>query len=237
MTRKQQVAAAVLAGTLFAALGLAAPAVGQTATDEGVWTAVSLRGKVSPDTAWRWSADSFLQSRDGLQTLDVALGHVMVMRDAGRQASVGLGYAVGAGFRTSGPLLEQRLTQLVSWTGGRRTRVALRSLFEERFIGGRGAMLLRAREQVRVVWPIAAQRQLRAIVSEEVLVQADTRALTAPRLDGNRVFVGLGRTLSPGSSIEIGYLNVYSSAGLNRHQRSHVLSASLAVSLPQGRRR
>jgi hypothetical protein len=160
----------------------------------------------------------------------------MVTRDVGRGGGVGFGYAVGAGFRNSGALFEHRLTQMVTWSGGVRTRVSLRSLLEERFITGRDAMLLRARQQVRVIWPLAARRGLWGVVSEEVLVQADSRALTSPRLNGNRLFVGMGRALTPRSAVEIGYMNVYSSTGSNRRQSSHVLSASLAVSLSRGRR-
>jgi hypothetical protein len=237
MARRRDKTAAALAAMFVAALGVAAPAAGQTATGEGVWTAISLRGKVSAETAWRWSTDSFVQSRDGVRTLDQALEHVMVARDVGRGVSVGFGYAVGAGFRSSGALFENRLTQLVTWSGGLHTRVSLRGLLEERFITGRNGMLLRARPQVRVVWPLAVQGRLRGVVSEEVLVQADSStALTSPRLDGNRLFVGISRTLTPGHAVEIGYVNAYSNAGSNRHQRSHVLSASIAVSLSQGRR-
>ena len=65
MARRRNEATAALAAMVVAALGVAAPGAGQTGTDEGVWTAISLRGKVSADAAWRWSADSFVQSRDG----------------------------------------------------------------------------------------------------------------------------------------------------------------------------
>jgi hypothetical protein len=236
MARRRDQAAAALAAVCFAALGVAAPAAGQAAADEGVWMAVSLRGKVSADAPWRWTADSFVQSREGVRALDLAFEQVMVTRDVGRQVAVGFGYGVGAGFRNRGALLEHRLTQLLTWSGGVHARVSLRSLLEERFITGRDAMLLRFRQQVRVVWPLPALRRLRGVASAEVLVQADSRTLTSARLDGNRLFVGVNLTLTPGSMVEIGYLNAYSSAGSNRRRSSHVLAASLAVSLPQGRR-
>jgi hypothetical protein len=236
MARRWDHAPAALVAMLVTALGVAAPAAGQT-TDEGVWMAVSLRGKATADAAWRWTADSFVQSRDGVQTLDSVLEHVMVTRDVGRRVGVGFGYGVGAGFRNTGVLLEHRLTQLVAWNRGVHTRVSLRTLLEERFITGHDAMLLRARQQVRVVWPLAAGRRLRGVAWEEVLVQADSRALTSPRVDANRLFVGIGRTLTPGSAVEIGYLNAYSSPGSRRRQSSHVLWTSLAVSLSQRRGR
>jgi len=234
MARRWKGAAAVLAATVVVALGMAAPAAGQAATGQGVWTVVSMRGQVRADAGWRWNADSYVQSRDCVRTLDQVLEQVMVTRDVGRGVGVGIGYGVGAGFRDSGALLEHRLTQQIAWSGGVHTRVSLKSLVEERFIGGRDAMLLRARQQVRVAWPLAAEGRMRGVVSEEVLVQADARALTSFRLDGSRLFVGIGRTLKPGSAVEIGYLNAYSSAS---RQSSHVLLASLAVSVPQGARR
>lgn len=236
MARRRDQAAAALLAMLFAALGAAAPAAGQTAADEGVRTAVSLRGTVIADAPWRWTAASFVQSREGVRTLDLAFVHVMVTCDVGRQVGVGFGYGVGAGFRNSGALLEHRLTQLVTWNAGVHARVSLRSVLEERFITGHDAMLIRARQQVRVVWPLAAQRRLRGVVSAEVLMQADSKALRSARLDGSRLFVGVNWALTPSAAVEIGYLNAYSSAGSNRRRSSHVLAASFAVSLPQGRR-
>jgi uncharacterized protein DUF2490 len=235
MTRKRKGAAAALAVTLFASLGTAATATGETTTDEGVWTAVSLRSWVSADAAWRWTADSLVRSRNGVQTFDFVLGHVMVTREVTPRVGVGFGYGVGAGFPESGALREQRLTQQFTWSRGLHTRLSVRSLVEERFIAGH-AMVLRAREQVRVVWPLAGQGRLRGVLSEEVSVQADSRALTSPRLNSSQAFVGIGRTLTPRSAMEVGYLHSYSIAGANRRQRSHALSASLAVSLSQERR-
>jgi hypothetical protein len=237
MTLKRNgAAAAALALTLFASFGAAVTASGQTTTDDRVWTTVSLRGRISGDGAWRWAADLLVQSRDGVQTLDSGLGRVMVTRDVSPHVGVGFGYGFGAGFPATGALLEHRFTQQVTWSSGRRTRLSLRSRVEERFSVGRDSMLLRARQQVRVVWPLADRGRLQGVVWEEVLVQADAGALTAPRLKSNRVFVGIGRTLTPRSAIEIGYLNAYSIADPNRRLRSHVLSASLAVSLSQERR-
>ena len=230
MIRRQREAVAAVAAMLVASLGVAAPAAGQTASDDGVWTALSLRGQVSAESAWRWSADTLVRSRDGVRTLDLALGHVMVMREVGWRIGAGLGYGLVAGFRNDDVLLEHRLTQLVTWTRGGRTRVSLRWLLEERFINGRAAML-RARPQVRLVWPVAAQRRLRGVVSTELLVQADVRSLTSPRLDGTRLFAGVAWMMTPDSAVEIGYMNASTFAGSNRRQISHVLSASLAMTI------
>lgn len=69
------------------------------------------------------------------------------------------------------------------------------------------------------------------IASDEVLVQADARRVSAAVLDGNRLFVGIGRRLTPRSAMEIGYLNVLAQAGAHGRRRSHVLLLSLAATL------
>src|SRR5262245_31245115 len=96
MARAWDRAKAAVAALYVAVLGMAAPAAGQVATDEGVWTAVSLRGRVTADAGWRWGADTLVQSRDGVRTLDQALEHVWVTRDVGQGVAIGFGYAVGA---------------------------------------------------------------------------------------------------------------------------------------------
>jgi hypothetical protein len=100
---------------------------------------------------------------------------------------------------------------------------------EERFISGRDSVLLRAREQAQVAWPLASRGRLTGIVSDEVLVQADARRVSTAVFDGNRLFVGIGRRLTPRSAMEVGYVNVLARAGSHGLRRRHVLSLSLAA--------
>ena len=228
---------AALAAMSFVVLGLAAPTAGQRAPDSGVWTAVSLRGQLGGDPVWRWTAGAIAQSTDGVRRFDLGFGHVMLTRELGRGVEIGFGYAAGAGLRNSGVLLEHRLTQLFGWSRGVRARVSLKSLFEERFITGRDNLLLRTRLQLRMTWPFAAGHRLQVVASGEMLLQTDSRAPASPHLDGTRFFAGVGWKLTRASALEIGYLNARSRGGGKDPSTSHVLSASLAVSLSEGRRR
>jgi len=228
-------------GTVFAlvltlALVGAAPALAQTPSaqppsDEAVWTALSMRGQLTETGSWRWSADTLARSRDGVNTLDFLFEYLMVSRGVGEHATVGFAYAFGAGFLETGTLLEHRAAQQLTWAYGRRARVSLRNLLEERFISGRDSLLLRDREQLKVAWPLVSRGRLTGIASDEVLVQADARRVSTPVLDGNRLFVGVGRRLTPRSAMEVGYLNVLARAGSHGHRRSHVFSLSVAATL------
>ena len=232
MTRERNsVAEAMLMVLFFVFIGAAAPAAGQTVTDERVWMAVSVQGQLGTDSPWRWTSDWLVRARDGAGTLDFLAEQVMVTRDLTRQSGVGIGYAYGAGFPEAGSLREHLFVQQYTWSRGVNRRVALRSRLEERFVTGHPAMLLRVRQQVRVTWPLAARGGLQGVASDELFVQAGSTALTSPGLDSNHVFLGVGRTLTARSAMEIGYVNMYSRLGPNRRLCGHVMSATLAVSL------
>lgn len=230
----------VIALVLTLALSGAAPALAQTPSaqtesDAAVWTALSMRGHLTETGSWRWSADRLARSRDGVNTLDFLFGAVTLTRRVGEHATIGFAYAFGAGFRETGTLLEHRAAQQLTWAYRRRTRLSLRNLLEERFISGPDSVLLRAREQVKVAWPLVSRGPLTGIVSDEVLVQADARRVSMAVLDGHRLFVGVARRLTPRSAMEVGYLNVLARAGSHGLRRSHVLSLSLAGRCNGGR--
>jgi hypothetical protein len=232
MTRRRwndrNVERAVLLGLV---IGVAIPAAAQNGVESRIWTAVSLQGRVSSDSPWRWSADSLVRTRDGAGTMDVAGEWVMVTRDLTRRSVAGAGYAYMAGFPENGTIREHRIVQQYTWSAGNWWRASLRSRLEERFAVQRGALPVRMRQQIRVTWPLAAKGTLRGVVSEEVLVKVNTTALGRRGLDSNRLFVGVGRIVSPRTRIEVGYLNLYTRVPTNGKQRSHVMSAALAVSL------
>ena len=99
---------------------------------------------------------------------------------------------------------------------------------EERFVTGQAPMLLRVRQHVRVTWPLAAGGRLKGVASDELFLQTNS---TLRGFDSNRMFVGIGRAVTPRSMMEIGYLNVYWRGGSSRNRSSHVMSATLVVSL------
>jgi hypothetical protein len=212
------------------ALGAAAPAAAQAGTEPRIWADVSTQGRFEAGSAWRWTADSIVRAREGAGALDFLAEQLIVTRDLTRRSSVGVGYGYAAGFPDAGVLLEHRFVQQYAWSGGVRRRVSLRSRVEERFVSGQRAMLLRARPQVRVTWPLGARRGLRGVVSDELFVQTSSATPASWWLDNNWVFVGIARTLSPRNAAEIGYMNVYA-PGASGNRTSHVMSVTFVVAL------
>jgi hypothetical protein len=212
---------------LVIAIGLAAPAVGQTVTDERIWTAFTAQGHLS--SPWRWTSDALVRSRDGARTLDFVAERVLVSRDLTRNSSAGIGYAYGAGFPDEGSSVrEHRLVQQYVWSGWART-LSLKSRVEERFIDGNNGMLVRVRQQVRACLPVGNGGRLEIVASEEVLVHANSTARSLSGFDSNRVFAGIRRAVTTRGNVEIGYGNLYTHLGPRRHRRSHVLSATYGV--------
>ena len=215
---------------LLMAIGAAAPAAGQDATEPRIWTNVQTQGRFAADSAWRWTSDSIGRTRNGAGTLDFLAERVVATRELTRRSSVGVGYAFGAGFPDGGSLREHRFVQQYAWSGGVSPRVSLKSRVEERFVTGQAAMLLRARQQVRVTWPLATRRGLQGVTANELCVQTSSTSPASWGFDSNRMFVGIARTLTPRQAVEIGYLNVYAH-GASGYRTSHVMSVTLMVAL------
>jgi len=208
------------------------PGYAQTTTEQRVWTAVSLQGHVGgSDSPWRWAADSLLRTRDGARTMDFAGEWISVGRSLTGRSVVGVGYAYGAGFPDTGSVREHRFIQQYTWTAGSAWRVSSRTRVEERFLSGRPGMLVRVREQVRATWPLASRGMLRGVLSGEVLVRANSPIWLSRGFDSSRVFVGVGRKVSRRSLVETGYEHVYTAGASGIGQHSHILSATVILSM------
>jgi len=214
----------------FVALVAAVPAAAQTESEPRVWMEVSVQGHFGSDSPWRWAADSLVRTRNGANTMDFMGEWVSVNRDLTRRSAAGIGYAFVAGFPNTGFLREHRFVQQYRWrdVAG---RVSFRTQLEERFVSGDTAMAVRVRERFRASWPLAARGTLRAVVSDEVFVKINSTARTHSGFDSNQLFVGIGHKMTAQSGVEIGYLNVYSPGAPSRTRRSHIMSATLVVSL------
>ena len=231
MTRKQNGGWKAMPVVWFlTALGAAAPAAGQAPTEPRIWTNVQTQGRFEASSAWRWTSDSIMRTRDGAGALDFLAERIVVTRELTRRSSVGVGYAYGAGFPDAGSLREHRFVQQYAWSGGVRRRVSLKSRVEERFVTGHASMLLRARQQVRVTWPLATRRGLQGVTSNELFVRTTASTPASWGFDSNRMFVGIARTLTPRTGMEIGYTNVYSH-GASGNRTSHIMSVMLVVAL------
>jgi len=234
MTRRAQCAAQgtpMILAIVIAAVGAAVPAAGQVEADVRVWTAASVQGRLGAGSPWHWASDSLVRTRDGAGTLDFLAERVIITRDLTPRASVGIGYAFGAGFPDAGSLREHRLVQQYAWSGGARPRVSLKSRMEERFVTGYAAMRLRLRQQVRVTWPLAKMGGLQGVVSDEVFLQVNASARATRGFESNRFFVGVGRRVTGRTVFEIGYMNVLSRGAARLFQQSHIMSATWVVSM------
>jgi uncharacterized protein DUF2490 len=208
--------------------GAAAPAAAQTDIDRGVWTTISVQGHLGAD--WRWGSDSLLRATDGAGTLDIVGERATVTRSITPRSSAGFGYAWAGGSFHGRFLQEHRLAEQYTWSGKGPVRVSLRSRVEECFLTG-DAMRLRARQRVRLVWPLIAKGRLQGVASEELFLQSSATTKIPRSMDSNEAFIGVAQRLTPRSGLEIGYMSFYSKAGYRGHHRSHVLSAILGVSL------
>ena len=232
MTRIQRLRANVThAVLLVVTLSAALPAAAQTETEPRTWMEVSVQGRLGSDSPWHWAADSLVRTRNGASTVDFMAEWVSVSRDLTRRSAIGVGYAFVAGFPDAGFLREQRFVQQYTWRTDGASRVSFRTQLEERFVTGHDSMLVRVRQRVRATWPLTAKETLRGVVSEEVFVNANSTGRTVRGFDSNQLFVGIGRKPTANSWVEVGYLNVYSPGAPIRTRRSHVMSATLVVSL------
>jgi hypothetical protein len=226
---------AVPAALVLALVGATAPAAAQPGAEPRVWATVSVQGRMGADSGWRWAADSMGRTRNGTRAIDLLAGSVSVSRELGRQSSFGIGYVYGAGFPDAGSLGEHRLFQEFAWQPRVAGRVSLRTRLEERFVTGR--MLVRVRQQVRVAWPLGARLPVRGVVATEVFVTASRTTPVARGLDAVRTFVGIERTVSARSGVQVGYVNLYWPRARAESRHGHALSARFVLSLQRRDRR
>jgi uncharacterized protein DUF2490 len=215
----------------FVALAAAIPAAAQTETEPRVWMELSVQGHVGGDSPWRWAADSLVRTRNGASTVDVMGESLSLNRDVTERSAVGIGYAFVAGFPDAGFSREHRFVQQYRWRADLAGRVSFRTQLEERFVSGDSGMSVRVRERFRSTWPLTPRGTLRAVVWDEVFVKVNSTARMRRGFDSNQLFVGIGHKVTPESSVEIGYLNVYSSSAPSHARHSHVMAAALVVSM------
>jgi hypothetical protein len=221
----------ILVGILLV-IAHAGPARSQTVTDNRVWTALALQGRIATESPWRWSTDVLFRMRDGASTRDFIAGRVIIGRDLTRRSSAGLGYAYGAGFLNGGGTFdEHRFVQQYVWSAPVTVgALSLRSRLEERLIEGNSGVQLRARQQVRLSRDLVATGRLQVVLSEEAFVNANSTSRAARGFESNRVFAGVRQMMTARTGVEVGYLNLYARSRSAPSRRSHVLSVAIVAS-------
>lgn len=126
---------------------------------------------------------------------------------------------------------ESRLFQQYLYTPKLGTvRGTLRARLEQRFLAGTTEVSWRARVMLRGAQPVAAEGRLSLIAWDEVFYHLNSVAGgPSAGFDMNRVFVGVGWKYAEHSSLEVGYLNVFTRRPA---ADSNQLIHTLAVSMP-----
>jgi hypothetical protein len=176
--------------------------------------------------------------RDGVETVDLLSLRGTLARDLASGFSVGGGYGVAAGFPSSGGTqVEHRLHQQLVWSPRLAAgSLALRTRFEERFLDGDDRAALRVRQAVRFTRPLSTSGRLSLVIADEVMAHVGTTSRVRRGFDQHRVFVGVRRSVTPRTAVEIGYVNQYLRTSPASSRLSHVLQAGLSVAPSPARR-
>jgi hypothetical protein len=222
------------AGCFFLVLSLlmcSTLAFAQTLTDERAWATFTLQGRAGEGSAWRWSAETLVRSREGVSTVDTVLVRPSVGFDLTPRSTAWLGYANSSNFpATGGTVTEHRVFQQYSWTArGAAIGIALRTRFEQRFAEGNNGVAFRVRQQVRLTRPLSPTSRFSIVGWEELLVHANETTRWTRGLDQNRVFAGFGCAFTPHSRVEVGYLNQFQRSRTGPDRMNHVLFTGLSV--------
>lgn len=219
---------------LFSTLaGAAGRAHAQTVTDERVWFLLPVQGRLGPSTSdWRWSMETIMRSRDGLDELDTVTLRPSVTCNVTSRASVGGGYALVTGFPPAGgTLTEHRIHGQFVWTQpGTSGTWTLRTRIEDRWIETNSGPIGRLRQLVRFSRPFRRGSSWSLVGSDELAVHLNDTSRVASGVEQNRVFAGISNAITTAVRIEIGYQNQYypGHRGLNSRM-NHILSSALGI--------
>ena len=211
----------------------AAAGAQDTITDERVWFTLSLQERGSPDSPWRWTFETIVRSRDGVNELDTLSLRPTVIYSLDKHSSVGGGYAFVPMFpSTGGVIVEQRAYGQYGFTGGLAGGTfTYRMRMEARFIEGNDGTLMRLRNQARYTRPFHRGGKVAWIAYDELLVHLNDTRLRAEGVDHNRLFGGLQIAVRPSLRVDAGYLNQFLPGHRGAANRmNHILSAVLAIS-------
>ena len=220
----------VCAILVIAGMSAAAPLSAQTIEDGRVWWNVTLQERAETASPWRWYVEVQGRMRDGVDALDQLLVRPAIAYDLTGRSSVWIGYGYTPAFPASGDVVtENRAWQQYLWNRpGARAQLALRSRAEERAIEDNVGLAWRFRQQVRLTRVLQPGR-FTAILWDEIFFHVNSTRRTARGLDQNRIFGGVGVSVSPATRVEIGYMNQYINSFRAPARSHHILSGVLNV--------
>lgn len=218
---------------LFLAALVPTIASAQTTVDGRVWISINVQERSGTTSPWRWAADAIVRTRDGIADIDSTLFRGIFGYDVSRRSSVWGGYAIAPSYPAiGGTVFEHRVFGQYSWSASAGSgALALRSRVEARDFDGNDALIWRLRQQVRYSRPVVTGSRFSLVFYDEVAVHANDTRRSAAGLEQNRVFAGIGRTLTGALRLEVGYLNQYSRSRVPPHRLNHILSVVSTIAL------
>ena len=206
------------------------PVSAQTIEDGRTWWNVTVQERTKTASPWRWYVEVQGRMRDGVDALDQLLVRPAMAYDLTSRSSVWIGYGYTPGFPASGDVLtENRAWQQYLWSRPfARAQLVSRSRVEERAIEGNDGLAWRFRQQARLTRVLQSGR-ITAILWDEIFLHVNSTRRTSGGLDQNRIFGGVGVTVTPATRMEIGYMNQYINSLSAPDRSHHILSGVLNV--------
>jgi hypothetical protein len=217
---------------LISLLVIARPAAAQTMTDGRVWFTAFLQGRMSKNSPWRWTFETVLRSRDGLDALDTRTFRPTLIYTLSKHVSAGGGYALVSTFPAAGGVTtEHRAYGVFILTGaaGRGT-FTMRVRLEDRYIENNSGPLWRIRPQARISHPVRPGSRFAVVGSDELSLHLNTTTRSPRGVDQNRAFGGLSTTWSSRVRTETGYLNQFIPGHGAANRMNHVAFGTLTIS-------
>ncbi len=210
-----------------------AEARAQTITDGRVWFGASFVDAGSPGSPWRWTVESLVRSREGIDEVDVAALRPTVMYAVNAHSSIGGGYALALSFPVSGgTTIEQRVFVQYIWSGrAAGGALTLRTRAESRFIEGNSAPLGRLRQQIRFTRALRPGSRWSLVLADELMFHTNDTTRSASGVDQNRASAGVSVAATASMRVEVGYMNQFSPGHRGAPDRmNHILSSALSIS-------
>ncbi len=218
---------------LFGLLAGASHASAQTVTDHRVWFVMPMTGRIgSASSPWRWTFETILRSREGVDDLDSFTVRPIITFDLTPRTSVGGGYMRATAFLASGgSITENRVFGQFAWSsplsGG---TIALRTRMEGRFVEGNSGPAARLRQQVRFSRPIRSSSRVALVGYDEILIHLNSTTRAASGIEQNRAFVGVSGAITSAVRVEVGYLNQFFPGHRGTADRmNHVLMTTMGI--------
>jgi hypothetical protein len=220
----------VAALCLLGLMGLPARAAAQTVTDERVWLVLVLQERADKPSPWRWSAETILRTRNGVQDLDVAAFRPILTYAIDRHSSIGGGVAVAVYSPATPGIVEMRVFQQYIWSGPvSGGTLSARVRFEQRFIETNSAMAMRLRLQGRFSHPVRTGSKIALVGYDELFLHLNTTTAAHRGVEQNRAFAGISDTLTRSMRVEVGYVNQFGPGHGARDRMNHVLFGTLVL--------